>query len=713
MPLLLATAVTSLVGARTAPAQEAAELEVVEIAFEGNDQLPSADLETAILTRATTCRSFLFYFPLPLCPLTDIGFAHQRQYLEEGELPLDRLRLQLYYRQRGYRQAEVDTLIERSERTARIRFIIDEHDPTLIRSLRFEGADSLVAPERQRELVGMREGDPLDLAALALGEGRLTEELRNRGYVNATVLRDYFIPRGTLDADVGLRIAPGPRVRIGDIVVEGSGAVGDDIIRTLVSFDSGDVFRDREIIESQRRLYNLEALRFATITSQRRTDTDTLIDLRIQVAVAPKRTVAVGLGVETDECVQVQASLTNRNFFGQGRVLRLTTRLSNLLARQLKGDFPCTDVSEEPVFQELNYRVEAAFEQPVFTGGRNSVRASVYAEEETVPGLFVRQSIGGEVALTHRLTPEMVLTAAVRPERTSFGEQSADVYFCVNFGFCTPEDISVLSEARWLSPVALLMAINRTDNPFSARSGYYTTAEVEYAGSLTASDYRYIRTSLNAAAFYPLDEARVLAGHIRFGWIDPSGTQAFRTTSARAVVHPRKRFFAGGAQSVRGFGPNLLGSTVLVVDVESDCPDQDLDTCIDGLEPSQFDERPAGGNAVLEGSVELRSDLNSRLTLVGFLDAGQVWQSLSDRTALVFTPGVGVRFRSPIGPLRLDFGYNPASLPDKPVVALLENGDIQELNRTIPYDPFGFDDPDALTEFLRRVKIQLSIGEAF
>jgi outer membrane protein assembly factor BamA len=341
------------------------------------------------------------------------------------------------------------------------------------------------------------------------------------------------------------------------------------------------------------------------------------------------------------------------------------------------------------------------------------VRASVYAEEETVPDLFVRQSIGGELALTHRLTPDMVLTAALRPERTSFGEQSADVYFCVNFGFCTPEDISVLSETRWLSPVAVLLALNKTDDVFSARRGYYTTAEVEYAGAATISDYRYIRMALNAAAFYPIDEARVLAGHLRFGWIDPSGTQAFATTTPRAVVHPRKRFFAGGAQSVRGFGPNLLGSTVLVVDVESDCPDQDLDTCVDGLEPSQFDERPAGGNAVLEGSIELRSDLNARLTLVGFVDAGQVWQSLSDRTAIVFTPGVGVRFRSPIGPLRLDFGYNPSTLPDKPVVALLENGDIQELNRTIPYDPFGFDSPGAFTEFLRRVKIQLSIGEAF
>lgn len=697
----------------SAAAQELDEPEVVGISFRGNEAISDAELDAAILTEPTTCRSFFFYFPLPLCPLTDFGIAHQRQYLDEDELQRDRLRVQIYYRQRGYRAATVEMHVEREDGTARIAFTIEEGEPTTIGTFEVTGADSLVAPRRQEELLGIGQGDPLNLAALALGEGRLTDELRGRGYVTATILRDYFIPRGSLEAEVRLRVVPGPLVRIGKVRIEGSGAVGDEIIRTLLAFDSGDVFRDREIIESQRRLYNLEALRYASITSERRSDTDTLIDLRIEVAPAPRRTVNLGVGVETDECGQVQALWTNRNFLGQGRVLRLTGRLSNLFAKQLEGDFPCTDVSEDTIFQELNYRVEAAFEQPVFTGGRNSLRATVYREEETVPDLFVRSSIGGELAFTHRFTPNMVLTAAVRPELTSFGDRSADIYFCVNFGFCAPEDIAVLSERRVLSPVALLWALDRTDSRLSASRGYYVTAESEYAGSLTGSDYRYVRSTIDAAGFLPLGSDRVLAGHVRFGFIEPFEAETFETVESPAVVHPRKRFFAGGAESVRGFGANLLGPTVLVVDAAEDCPDQDLSTCIDGLPPGAFDERPAGGNAVLEASLEVRSELSDRWSLVTFVDAGQVWRSLGNRSAIVLTPGFGFRFRSPIGPLRIDLGYDPSSPGERPVVALLEGGDIEEQNQTVTFDPYGYDDPGTLTEVLRRLQLQFSIGEAF
>jgi len=689
------------------------EPEVVEISFRGNDAYPASKLDQAILTEATTCRSFLFIFPLPLCPLTDVGFAHRRHYLDEDELPQDRLRLLVFYRQRGYRDARVDTTVVREDHTARIIFEITEGQPTVIRTFEAQGADSLLTPESQADLLDIGEGDPLNLAKLALGEGRLTDELRGRGYVNATVLRDYFIPRGMQEADVNLRIVPGPRVRIGDVRIEGSGEVGDDIIRTLLSFDSGDVFRDREILESQRRLYNLEALRFASITSERRTDTDTLIDLRVRVAPAPQRTIAVGLGAETDECVLVQGDLTNRNFLGQGRVLRFTGRVSNLLAKQLKNRFPCTDVSTDPIFQELNYRLEAAFEQPAFRGGSNSLRTTIYTEEETVPDLFVRSSTGGELAFTHHFSSRMLLTAAVRPELTSFGAQSADIYFCVNFGFCTPEDIGVLSEKRWLSPIALLWALDRTDGRLSATRGYYVTTEAEFAGAATGSDYRYFRQTIDLAGFAPVGGGRVLAGHLRFGFIEPFETQTFETVGAEAVVHPRKRFFAGGAESVRGFGANLLGPTVLVVDVADDCPDQDLETCVAALPPTAFDERPAGGNAVIEGSLEIRAPLSDRWSVVGFVDAGQVWATLGNRADIIVTPGVGVRFRSPIGPLRFDLGYDPSSPSEKPVVALFEGGDIQESNRTIRYDPYTYDDPGAGTQFLRRLQLQFSIGQAF
>jgi len=259
------------VGSSRAVGQTFADPEVVEITFAGNKAFSDGDLQS--------------------------------------ELPLDLLRLMLYYRQRGYRMAMVDTTVVREGAKVRIRFDVEEREPTRIRALSVVGGETLLDSAQIRKDLRLAVGDPLDLVALSEGERRLAERLRKEGYVHAQVLREYFIPSETAEADVTLRVEPGPRVRVGDVRVVGSGEVGDDVVVELLRFRSGDWFREDRIFESQRSLYNLEALRWANIASERRSNTDTLIDLRVEVAPAPKRSLQTGLGLQTDECAQAQASL--------------------------------------------------------------------------------------------------------------------------------------------------------------------------------------------------------------------------------------------------------------------------------------------------------------------------------------------------------------------------------------------------------------------
>jgi outer membrane protein assembly complex protein YaeT len=702
------------VGSSRAVGQTFADPEVVEITFAGNEAFSDGDLQSAILTQATRCRTFLFVFPLPLCPLTDWGVAHIREYLDDSELPLDLLRLKLYYRQRGYRVAMVDTTVVREGAKVRIQFDVQEGEPTRIRALSVVGGETFLDSAQIRKDLRLAVGDPLDLVALSEGERRLAERLRKEGYVHAQVLREYFIPSKTSEADVTLRVEPGPRVRVGDVRVVGSGEVGDDVVVELLRFRRGDWFREDRIVESQRSLYNLEALRWANIASERRSDTDTLIDLRVEVAPAPKRSLQTGFGLQTDECVQAQASLVYRNFLGDARILRLTGRVSNVLAKELQGQFPCSDVSTSEVYQELNYLLEVGFEQPVFSDGRNNLRTSVFGERETVPDLYVRNAVGGQIWFSRRLQRAMQLTLGYQPALTSFAEESADIYFCVAFGVCDPEDIQVLSEPNWLSPITTLWTYDRTDNPFAATRGWYLAVELEQAGDLTFSDYQYTRGTIDGAIFGKASEEIVLGWHLRTGVILPYEGSLFEgNVTSDAIVHPQKRFFAGGPQSVRGFGLNLLGPTVLVLD-EDECSGYDsFDSCAQDLPPGDFSERPLGGNSVFEGSVEARFRAGDRWTVAAFVDFGQVWETINDRTPLVATPGAGVRFRSPVGPLRLDVGYNPTGAKLKPVVIVLDDGSIEEVPHPVVYDPFTWDDPSALTEFWRRLRIQFSIGEAF
>ena len=709
---------TVLAGAGSLHAQGLADREITEITFEGNVAFPEKDLRKAILTDQTRCKSFLFQFPFPFCPLTDWGFAHSREYLDEGELPLDVVRLELYYRQRGFRQADVDTLVSRKDGKATVRFRIEENEPTLISGIgvqvRGDAIDSATVISR----IELKPGDRLDLIALQRGEAAVTDGLRREGYVDAAVLRDYFIPRDSLTAVINLRVNPGPRVRVGEVQIQGSGDVGDDVVRSLLDFESGDWFRESRIIESQRRLFNLEAFRYANIVSERANDST--IDLRVQVATAPRRALRTGFGVQTDECVELQAQLINRNFFGGGRTMRITGRLSNLLAKQLDGTFPCNGTSSEPVYQELNWLLDFSFLQPVLSDSRNSLQARVYTERETVPDLYVRTSVGGELAFNFLLAPRTSLRPSYGPELTSFGEQSADIYFCVNFGLCTPEDISLITESKWLAPVRVLWALNRTDNLVAATRGFYVAAEGEAAAGFTGSDYRYLRGSVETAGFRPLFGDAVLAARVRFGGVQGVSGSVFGGEDEDVeIIYPTKRFFAGGPQSVRGFGLNLLGPTVLVISDVDDCgatdlTPEELQACAAALPADEFDERPVGGNVLVEGSMEIRYPLSDRLTVVGFLDAGQVWQGVESDVRLVATPGVGIRFNSPVGPLRMDLGYNTTGTKLKPVVAVrAETGEIVELEDPVEYDPFSYDEPSILTEVWRRIQLQFSIGEAF
>ncbi len=707
-----------LAGPAPLRSQGLADREITEITFEGNQAFPEKDLRRAILTDQTRCKSFLFQFPFPFCPLTDWGFAHSREFLDEGELPLDVVRLELYYRQRGFRQARVDTVVTRMDDKAQVVFKVRENDPTLISRIDVQVRGDATDSAAVVSSLPIGVGDRLDLVALQQGEAAIADELRREGYIDAAVLRDYFIPRDSLTAAVTLRVDPGPRVRVGDVEIQGSADVGDEVVRSLLDFETGDWFRESRVIDSQRRLFNLEAFRYANITSERASDS--VIDLSVQVATAPRRAVRTGFGVQTDECVELQAQVINRNFFGGGRTMRITGRVSNLLAKQLDGTFPCNGTSSDPVYQELNWLLNFSFLQPVLSDSRNSLQARVFTERETVPDLYVRTSVGGELAFNFRLAPRMSLRPSFRPELTSFGGQSADIYFCVNFGLCTPDDIALLTESNWLSPLGALWALNRTDSPLWTTSGYYVAADGEAAAAFTGSDYRYLRASVETAGFRPVFGDAVLAMRLRFGGVQGVSSSVFGGDEEGVeIIHPTKRFFAGGPQSVRGFGLNLLGPTVLVISDLEDCGSSDLtpeelQACANALDPNDFDERPVGGNVLFEGSAELRFPVSSRLTVVGFIDAGQVWEGVDDDVQLVATPGVGIRFNSPVGPLRMDLGYNTTGTKFKPVVAVrAETGEIVELEDEVIYDPFTWDDPSLLTEVWRRIQLQFSIGEAF
>ena len=699
--------------------------EVVALHFDGNEDISDGELRAVIRTRGTRCASLLL---APFCAVSNWGFVHRRAYLDTLEVAADELRLRTYYQLRGYFESEIGRVVRTDGLKARVWFTVTEGRPALVDSLIVNGLPESVRQETGATPVGMGPGDPFDRIRLQAGKDSLVQLLRERGYVEALILED---TRRTVGggAIVRLDVRPGTRFRLGDIRVTGAGALGEGVIRDLVPLRPGQYYSQEAEEEGQRNLFALDAIRFASIRRERSPPeavaaADSTVDLVVQITPAQTRTARGGVGWSTDACFQTEVRLAHRNLFGGARRFELTGRFKNIFARQLNGVFPCSGVGSDSNFWRLNFLLQAEILLPVLFSSRNSFRANFFFERETIPDVFIREGQGAEFGVTHRLGRRMTATLSYAPEFTGFDRRSADIFFCVNFGFCAPADIEVVTQARWLAPVTLGWVYNQTDDPLQPTSGFYLAAETEAADAVTGSSYGYLRGAVQGAAFAELEPGLVAGLRVRAGVAEPTrvrlagGPRSDESSPPRSsdLIHPSKRFFAGGSQSVRGFGQNLLGPRVLVASQAEDCPLDPIPACVKRLaaeDPGAFDQRPNGGDASIELSIELRRRLSSRLGLVLFMDAGTVSEDISNMRPLVWTPGAGLRFVTPVGSVRLDVGYNPSAAVSLPVIVSADDGTLAELADPVLYDPFRFDDPSRWLEIWRRLQVHISIGEAF
>ena len=243
-------------------------------------------------------------------------------------------------------------------------------------------------------------------------------------------------------------------------------------------------------------------------------------------------------------------------------------------------------------------------------------------------------------------------------------------------------------------------------------------------------------------------QRKVLASLIRFGFVKP-----YIGADGDAVLHPSKRFYAGGSQSVRGYGENQLGPRVLTLPhgfltnartasgglCDANSPAIrlcDPNTARDSIGnraivgDDKFTPRPLGGTSLLEGSVEYRFPLPFMKNLGGavFLDGAVVGENVFDplfggiatlknlvNGAGAVTPGFGIRYYSPVGPIRVDLGINPSLAEDLAVVTELPvNGQNTLVPLDIPrrYSPSA-GAGSAIGKVLNRLTLHLSIGQAF
>ena len=708
--------------------------EVVNLTLKGVKVMKPADLLQSISTTSSHCNSFVL---VPFCWISKAKYFYTRNYLDHKELERDVLRVRVFYWKRGYREAEVDTaVVSRGRNQVGVTFLIKEGPPTIVSEVIISQPTPLLSKrDIERHVVLVKNG-PLNLIRLDSSRVFLQLTLFDKGYADAEVDTSVVIDTTSRTAVVKLTLNPMYKTTVEDIVISGNDDVSEGTIRKSLTFHVGDIFRRSEMLRSQRALYESNLFRRAAIEPRPPIDIATPDSAKVVVVTvqeAPPREARLSAGFNTIDFFQVEGRYTHYNFMGGARRLDVQGAVGNLLASSLngRGIFRNASVPQTSSLARYfvpTYNASIDLRQPWFGSPHNELALSLFMHRRSAPGIYVDRGYGTSFTFTRNMTDRAPLSLNYRFEISNV--DAGDVYFCINYGVCDSPTLEALRGNQHLSPFTITSSIDRTNDPFSPTRGYRGNASVEHASAFTLSDFRYNRATLDGAGFFQVRKRGAIGAHARVGWVSPLGstTQAVGIDASfgDGILHPRKRFYAGGSHSVRGFGENQMGPRVLTIPISMLQSHDSLNVaCTSGtdvtacdpnagnLKDRDFEPRPLGGNFVAEGSVEARFPAWRDLIGAVFVDAGLVQQktnsTLPKRRAAI-TPGFGVRYHSPVGPIRADIGLNPGSTESLPVVTeSIVNGQktlitLQQRRTYAPSKGGGL---------LNRVVLHLSIGEAF
>ena len=681
-------------------AQQEAQRVVRGLSFEGNHAIDDYTLSSAIATSNSSW--FARAFPVRLLRLGE------KRYFDELEFRRDVIRLVLLYRQSGYMNVVVDTLVRRDGRDVYLKFRIYEGDPVRLAALDVLGLDSILNVAPLKRELPLQVGDPFNRALFQASADTIVSRLRNRGYPYADVLRNYDLDAAALRATATLEALPGRRMRVGEVLITGAERVDTATVRRMLSVKPGDWFRQDHLYLTQRDLYGLGMFRTVNVALADTTPPsgDSTVRVVVRLAEAPRHRIRLGAGYASLDCFRTQAGWTAFDFLGGARSLDITGQLSKIgvgfpMDANLKENV-CRFLRNDATSDTANYTATVTLRQPAFLSPRHTARFAVFAERRSEFRTYTRQAVGANLAVTFNARRDVPVTVGYS---YSVGRTTAEpAVYCQRFLVCNASDQTFLANRRPFGAITISGVRARVNSVLDPLAGSVTQVTLVHASRYVLSDtlYEFNRGELEFSKYYLLSRRTVLAWRIRGGTILPQRLSLLGQSVK--FVPPDQRFYAGGPNSVRGFARNELGPRVYVSNSRQ----------VSGVDTTYSDPQasPTGGNTMFTANLELRVPapiFADRVRLGLFVDVGQVWErgdTLTTVSGLRVTPGLGLRFITPLGPVRLDAAYDGYAQEPGPLY-FLDSADnsLVATGRTVrPGLPNGF---------WPRIVVQFAVGQAF
>ena len=498
-------------------------------------------------------------------------------------------------RSQGYYDASVEPSTEKGDDALRVVFTVNPGQQYRFAAVDLPGLDA-VGPDaaRLRDAFAVKPGDPVIASDVIAGGLALTRALGEGGYASAKLgEQDIEVNHQTHLASLVLPVDPGPIARFGVIHVSGRPSFSAHHVAIIARFKRGDPFKRSKIDDLRRALIATTLVANADIQVAP-VEGGRIVDLNVRLEPAPQHTIAGDLGYGTGQGVLAEVSWTDRNFLNPEGAL--TVRGIAGTTEQLLG----VQLRRSNFLQrDQTFNVQLSVSHQKFAAYKAKtvdLAANIERQSNFIWQKKWTWSYGGEWLATD--------------ERGVFS----------NAGIKDTKTFLIAA-----APLAL--GYDGSDNLLDPTRGFRLAVHLSPELSSHGGKFAYARAQFDASAYQPVSDNVVVAGRMRLGTIFGAGV---------FQIAPSRRFYSGGGGSVRGYGYQQLG-------------------------PKDQDGDPIGGRGLAEFGLESRirlSQFGGNFGVVPFLDGGALTQrSLPDFKNWRYAAGVGLRYYSSFGPIRVDLGF--------------------------------------------------------
>jgi translocation and assembly module TamA len=497
-------------------------------------------------------------------------------------------------RAQGYYDADVEPRTEKAGDTLRVVLAAEPGQQYRFASVELPGLDAAGSEAgRLRDAFAVKAGDPVIAADVIAGGLALSQLLGEAGFAEARLGdQDIEVNHQTHLATLVLPVNPGPVARFGAIHVSGHPNFSARHVGIIARFRRGDPFKRSQLDDLRR------ALIATTLVANVHIEVvpvqgGRVVDLNVRLEPAPPHTIAGDLGYGTAQGVLAEISWTNRNFFNPEGALTLRG-IAGTTEQLLGAQVRFSNFLQRD--QTLSLQASASHQKfAAYKAKTLYLAANIERQSNFIWQKKWTWSYGGEWLATDE-----------RGVFSSAGLKDTKTFL--------------------VAAAPLTLGYDGSDNLLDPTRGFRLGGRISPEISFHGGHMTYVRAQFDASAYHPVSDRVVLAGRVRLGTIIGAGV---------FDIAPSRRFYSGGGGSVRGYGYQQLG-------------------------PKDHDGDPIGGRGLAEFGLEARVRLKQfggNFGIVPFFDGGSLATGISPALdKWRFAAGLGLRYYSSFGPIRIDLG---------------------------------------------------------